>query len=85
MAAGRDTISQIVMIWLFTSVIGVAHAHHAVLGTTEVVAGILPGGATWRDFGHFLTFTTIGNTIGGAIFVALMKFGHARPEHGRAH
>ena len=51
----------------------------------EVVAGIITGGASWREFGHFLAFTTIGNAIGGAIFVALLKFGHARPEHGRAH
>ncbi|HTU27350.1 MAG TPA: formate/nitrite transporter family protein [Pirellulales bacterium] len=79
-AAGRDTISQIVLIWMFTSVIGIARAHHAVLGTTEVLAGILVGANTWEQFAHFLFFTTIGNALGGAIFVALLKYGHARPE-----
>jgi formate-nitrite transporter family protein len=79
-AASRDTISQIVLIWIFTSAIGCAHAHHAVVGTAEVVAGILTGAATWGQLGHFLLFATTGNAIGGAIFVALLKFGHARPE-----
>jgi formate/nitrite transporter FocA (FNT family) len=32
------------------------------------------------DFGRFLFFVTLGNTAGGAIFVALIKYGHARPE-----
>jgi formate-nitrite transporter family protein len=81
-AAGRDTISQVVLIWIFTSVIGITHAHHAVMGTTEVVAGIYTGANTWGQFGHFLLFTTLGNAIGGAVFVALLKFGHARPETG---
>jgi formate-nitrite transporter family protein len=84
-AAGRDTISQIVLIWMFTSAIGFTHASHAVLGTTEVMAGIVVGSTTWPQFGHFLLFTTIGNAIGGAVFVALLKFGHARPEAGRGH
>ncbi len=84
-AAGRDTISQVVLIWMFTSAIGVSHAHHAILGTTEAVAGILTGANSWEQFGHFLLFATIGNAIGGAFFVALLKFGHARPESGHGH
>jgi formate/nitrite transporter FocA (FNT family) len=84
-AAGRDTISQIVLIWMFTSAIGLTHAHHAVLGTTEVVAGIFAGYNTWQQYGHFLLFATLGNAIGGAIFVALLKFGHARPDPDHPH
>jgi formate/nitrite transporter FocA (FNT family) len=77
--ASRDTISQIVIIWLFTGAIGLGHLHHSILGATEVLGGVFAGEkTTWAEFGHFLLWATIGNAIGGAGFVALLKFGHAR-------
>ncbi|HVT30430.1 MAG TPA: formate/nitrite transporter family protein, partial [Lacipirellulaceae bacterium] len=39
-AASRDTISQIVIIGLFTGVIGLGHLHHSILGTAEVLGGV---------------------------------------------
>ena len=78
MAASRDTISQIFVVWLVTFAIGFAHLHHAVVGSTEVLAGVFSGqGATMADFWRFLVPTTVGNLVGGFIFVALIKYGHA--------
>jgi formate/nitrite transporter FocA (FNT family) len=55
--------------------------HHSILGTSEVLGGLFSQGeTTFADFGHFLLWATIGNAIGGAGFVALLKFGQARPE-----
>ncbi len=52
--AARDTISQIVIIGLFTSVIGLGHLHHSILGTTEVLSGVFSQtGTTLREFFHF--------------------------------
>jgi len=80
-AAGRDTISQIVVVWMVTSAIGLGHLHHAVLGSVEVLAGVFASqGASLGDFGHFLFWTTAGNIIGGSFFVALLKYTHARPD-----
>jgi formate-nitrite transporter family protein len=80
-AAGRDTISQIVVVWMVTSAIGLGHLHHAVLGSVEVLAGVFASrGASLGDFGHFLFWTTLGNIIGGSFFVALLKYTHARPD-----
>ena len=80
-AAGRDTISQIVIIWIFTGTIGLAHLHHSILGTTEVLGGLFSSGSvSWGEFGHFLLWATIGNAVGGACFVAVLKFGHAQRE-----
>jgi formate/nitrite transporter FocA (FNT family) len=77
-AAGRDTISQIFVVWLVTFAIGFAHLHHSIVGTTEVLAGVFSGqGATMPDFGRFLAATTAGNILGGFFFVALIKYGHA--------
>ncbi len=80
-AAGRDTISQIVLVWLVTTAIGFAHLHHSILGSVEVLAGAFANqGVTAADFGHFLLWTTLGNAVGGPVFVALIKYGHANPE-----
>ena len=77
-AASRDTISQIVIVWLVATVIGFAHLHHVVVGSVEVLAGVFAGGGvTWADFGHFLLWTTLGNAVGGPVFVAVIKYGHA--------
>jgi formate-nitrite transporter family protein len=78
-AASRDTISQIFIVALVTTAIGIAHLHHAVVGTAEVLAGVFSGqGATAADFGKFLLWATLGNILGGVFFVALIKFGHIR-------
>ncbi len=78
-AASRDTISQIFIVALVTTAIGLAHLHHAVVGTAEVLAGVFSGqGATLADFGKFLFWATLGNILGGVFFVALIKFGHIR-------
>jgi formate/nitrite transporter FocA (FNT family) len=77
-AASRDTIGQIFIVWLVTFAIGFAHLHHAIVGTAEVLAGVFSGqGADLADFGRFLLFATLGNVIGGFVFVALIKWGHA--------
>jgi formate/nitrite transporter FocA (FNT family) len=79
-SAVRDTISQIAIVWLITTTIGFAGLHHVVLGTVEVLCGLfLHQAVTLREFGSFLIFATLGNIVGGVIFVALIKYGHAKP------
>lgn len=80
-AAGRDTIGQIVLVWLVTTSIGFAGLHHAILGAVEVLAGAFAGqGVGPADVGRFLLWATLGNTVGGVVFVAILKYGLARPE-----
>jgi len=80
-AASRDTISQIVFVWLITTCIGLIGLHHVVLGTVEVLAGVFAHQAiTPAEFGRFLIWATLGNIVGGSFFVALVKYGHSRPE-----
>jgi formate/nitrite transporter FocA (FNT family) len=80
--ASRDTISQIAFVWIITTVIGFAQLHHAIVGSVEVLAGIIAGqGVTLGDYGFFLGWTTLGNALGGVFFVALLKFSHASIRH----
>lgn len=77
-AAVRDTISQVVMVWLVTVSIGFLHLHHSIVGSAEVLSGVFSGqGATFAEFARFLAIVTLGNMAGGGVFVALIKYGHA--------
>jgi formate/nitrite transporter FocA (FNT family) len=76
--AGRDTTSQILFVWLVTATIGLAGLHHCILGSGEVLAAILAGAdISTMAFARFLAITTLGNAIGGVVFVAIVKYAHA--------
>ncbi len=76
--AARDTISQIIIVWIVASSIGFAHLAHAIAGSVEVLSGLFAGqGITWLDYGHFLFWATLGNAVGGTVFVALLKYSQA--------
>lgn len=75
-ASGRDTVSQLLFVWLVTTAIGLARLHHSIAGTVEVLMSVFSRqGTSLGEFGWFLLWTTIGNAIGGVIFVALIKYG----------
>ncbi len=77
-SAARETISQVFFVWLVATAIGLAHLHHSIVGTVEVLAAVFVGsGVTMLDFGHFLLWTTLGNAVGGVVFVAAVKYSHA--------
>ena len=43
-----------------------------------MLAGVFAGDAVqWSHFFYFLGLATLGNIIGGSVFVAVIKFGHA--------
>lgn len=76
-AAAQETISRIVFVWLIASAIGFAHLPHCIAGNVEVLLGLFSSpDITLVDYGRFLLGATIGNVIGGTVFVALLKYGH---------
>lgn len=77
--AGRDTISQVLLVWLVTTAIGLAGLHHSIMGSVEVLAAVFASqGVSPREYGHFLLWTTLGNAVGGVFFVALVKYSYVR-------
>lgn len=80
--ASEDTVSKILIIVVITGGIGLASLHHCILGTAELAA------AWWAETGMATetarksvetgALATLGNAFGGVIFVALLKFSHAR-------
>ena len=72
--SARDTISRIVLVTMITGSIGFLGLHHSIVGNIEVFAALMYGQTV--DFGSyclFLLLVLLGNTIGGVVFVAILK------------
>lgn len=77
--ASRETVSQILIVMLTTFVIGLAGFHHSIAGTIEILTAVFANaGPTMADYAQFLLWSVLGNAVGGAIFVAVLKSGHVR-------
>ena len=77
--AARDSVSQLAIVWIITFVLGYLGLHHSIAGTVEVLAGVFVGeGATLADYARFIMLAILGNALGGAFFVAALKFAHIR-------
>lgn len=75
LTATRDTVSQIVLVWLVAMVIGLGGLHHSIVGAGEVLGGLLSGSRiSVADFVHFLAWVTLGNVLGGFVFALLLKY-----------
>ncbi|WP_338766702.1 formate/nitrite transporter family protein [Bernardetia sp. ABR2-2B] len=79
--ASKETISRIFIVTLITAVIGIAHLHHSIVGSIEVFAGfLLSDKISFMDYLRVQGISTLGNAIGGVVFVAVLKYAHVRPN-----
>lgn len=78
--SARETISRILLVVLITTVIGIGGLHHSIVGSVELFLGCLTSeGIHMVDYFKVQLWSTLGNIIGGVVFVALLKFSHASP------
>lgn len=75
-AAADGTLARLAVVWLIAAAIGLAHLPHSIAGTVEVLAGVLVAHVEPFVFLRFLAVSTLGNAVGGVVFVALLKYGH---------
>ncbi|WP_237068163.1 formate/nitrite transporter family protein [Microbulbifer guangxiensis] len=77
-ASSTDTIGRIMVISLITFVIGIGGLAHCIAGAVAAFCAWLGGdnGLTGGEVWRFLAIATIGNTIGGAVFVGMFKYGY---------
>lgn len=74
--ASRDTTAQILIILLVAGSIYFLHLHHSIAGSVEVLMGVLVAEVPLSDYLRFLALATLGNALGGSVFVAGLKYGH---------
>lgn len=76
-AAAQESVSRLLFVWIVAASIGFAHLPHSIAGTVEVLVGVFGSQqVTVLDFLRFLVPATVGNAIGGSVFVSLLKYGH---------
>lgn len=84
--SSQDTMSRIFIVFLITGLIGIGGLHHSIVGSVEVFAGVIMGGITPVEYLKFQGWTTLGNIVGGVVFVSLIKFSVIRlSSRNRAH
>ncbi|MFW6435876.1 MAG: formate/nitrite transporter family protein, partial [Halovenus sp.] len=75
--AAQETVSRLLLVLIVTGTIGLLHLPHSIAGNVEVLFGLFISPAVSPlDYVAFLVLATIGNATGGAVFVALLKYGH---------
>ena len=80
-SSAQETISRIVIVFIISTLIGLGGLHHAIAGSVEVFAGlILEESINISDYLHFQLWTTVGNIVGGVVFVAVIKYSTADTE-----
>lgn len=71
----QDSTGRILIIFLITSAIGLGSLHHCIVGSTEIFAGMLTSDhITIIDYVRVQFMATIGNIIGGVLFVSILKY-----------
>lgn len=73
--SSKETTGEIIIIYLITAVMGFTGLHHSIIGNIEIFAGMLVSPKI--DLAVYLTTlgtALLGNALGGAIFVALLKY-----------
>ena len=72
--SARDTLSRIVLVTLITGSIGFLGLHHSIVGNIEVFSAMMYGNTvSLFTYLWFLVVVLVGNTIGGVVFVAVLK------------
>ncbi len=73
--SSKETTAEIIIIYLITAVMGFTGLHHSIIGNIEIFAGMIISSKI--DLSLYLTTlgtALLGNALGGAIFVALLKY-----------
>lgn len=71
--------SQIICIYIVTFIIGFGGLHHSIVGSSEIITGLLHSSNPDYIKGIVtISLAVIGNLLGGGIFVALLNYGHIK-------
>jgi formate/nitrite transporter FocA (FNT family) len=64
-------------VFIVTGTIGMLHLPHSIAGNVEVLFGLLSSPViSLTDYLSFLALATVGNAVGGGVFVAALKYSH---------
>ncbi|SHF50177.1 Formate/nitrite transporter FocA, FNT family [Salegentibacter echinorum] len=71
----KDSVSRILVIFGITATMSFTGLHHSIIGNIEVFAGLISTPkVVLSDYLTFQSLALFGNAVGGAVFVALLKY-----------
>lgn len=71
----KDSVSRIIIIFIITATMSFTGLHHSIIGNIEVFAGLISTPkVVLSDYLTFQSLALLGNSVGGAVFVALLKY-----------
>ncbi|MAE74794.1 MAG: formate transporter [Bdellovibrionaceae bacterium] len=71
--------SQIVCIYVVTFIIGIGGLHHSIAGAAEAFCyAFLNEGSDWGAVMKFVAVASLGNLLGGSLFVGVLNYGHIK-------
>lgn len=79
-SASQRTIGQIVLIWMLTFMLGVAHFAHCIASSGEILSSVVHGTTRPGAYLAWLAAATLGNIVGGIVIVALLNYGQVKPD-----
>ncbi len=75
LTSSRDTVSKIMIIFIITGTMSFTGLHHSIIGNIEAFSALISSSAiSTSNYLNFQFFALFGNAIGGAVFVALLKY-----------
>ncbi|MBS1788559.1 MAG: formate/nitrite transporter family protein [Acidobacteria bacterium] len=73
-ASTRETVAQILLIWISTAPISALGFRHSIAGATEAFYRAFDGASGWAwAINEFIIPAVLGNIVGGFLFVALIN------------
>jgi formate/nitrite transporter FocA (FNT family) len=77
-------VSQIVVIYLVTFLIGLGGLHHSIAGMSELLIARFTGAdVPLGEAAAAIGLAVLGNLAGGALFVAVLNYGYVRHTQAR--
>ena len=75
LSSANETVSRILIIFLITGTMSFTGLHHSIIGNVEVFSGMISSSSiSFIDYVNFQSLALLGNALGGAFFVALLKY-----------
>jgi formate/nitrite transporter FocA (FNT family) len=78
-----DGVSRIILVWMIMYLIGAAGLYHCITSSVEVFYVAFKGGTDfWQVWPRFVLPVTLGNVVGGVVFVAILNYAQFGKEQG---
>lgn len=78
--ASHWTIGQVAIVWIMTFIVGIGHFAHCIASSGEILSAVWAGSVGIGQYVYWLGAATVGNILGGVMFVTILNFGQVHSD-----